>query len=589
MRTDRWCEPTTPALDAGRHEDGHGGIDRLELESLGIDPRSVRDMSTNVAVVTHPESVRQALRTSPIASYPDRHCLDLRRAIARRLHVDADRILAGNGCSELIHLVATAAIRPGDTALVIGPTFSEYRRAVEMHGGAVLEIAATADTGFVPPLDAVRAALRQEAVGSVWLCNPNNPTGRSIPAAEIRGWVEEHPDVAFVVDESYADFVARPDSLVHEEHDNLIVLRSMTKSYAIAGVRLGYAVAAPGRLSALARSRIPWSVSGPAQAVGVAVLAAHDHYAAAWEAMRRSTQTLTAALRERGHAPVASDTCFWVTPVADAASFRAHLLRHGILVRDCTSFGLPGHVRIAIGDERTNAALLSAIDVAAPSTPGWRGASAALPCGWDDAFRDGLARLFRLRRDVRRFRTDPLPAAALERLVQASCLAPSVGYSQPWRFVRVTDPDRRRLVITEFESQNRIAAAGYDAATAAHYRRLRLAGLREAPEQIAVFVDPDPARGRGLGRTTMPESVAYSAICAIQNLWLAARSEGIGIGWVSILDPAKVRSILEVPERWELLAYLCVGYPQDDDVVTPELETRGWEARAAIDEQWIIR
>lgn len=589
MKTDRWCESAAPAVAVGPHEDGHGGIDRVELESLGIDPGSVRDMSTNVAVVTHPESVRQALRTSPIASYPDRHCLDLRRAIGRHLHIDADRILAGNGCSELIHLVAAATVRSGDVALVVGPTFSEYRRAVELRGGGVLEIAATAATGFAPPVDTVRAALRQEAIGSVWLCSPNNPTGRSIPAAEIRGWVEAYPDVTFIIDESYADFVARPDSLVGDEHDNLIVLRSMTKSYAIAGIRLGYAVAAPGRIDELTRSRIPWSVSGPAQAVGIAVLAAHDQYAAAWETMRRSTQALTAALRDRGHAPVASDTCFWVMPVADAASFRKHLLHHGILVRDCTSFGLPGHVRIAIGDARTNAILLAALDRAGRPATGRPGANAALPRAWDDAFREGLARLFRLRRDVRRFRTDPLPAAALERLVEASCLAPSVGYSQPWRFVRVTDPDRRQLVIREFENQNRIAVGAYDDATAARYRRLRLAGLREAPEQIAVFVDPNPARGRGLGRATMPESVTYSAICGIQNLWLAARSEGIGIGWVSILDPTRVRTILEVPEHWELLAYLCVGYPQDDDVIMPELETKGWETRAAIDEQWIVR
>lgn len=589
MSADRWWEAAAPALEAGRQEDGHGGIDRRELESLGIDPRSVRDMSTNVAVVTHPESVRQALRTSPIAAYPDRHCLDLRRAIGRHLHVDADRVLAGNGCSELIHLVAAATVRPGDVALVVGPTFSEYRRAVELRGGTVLEIDATADAGFAPPLHAVGAALRQEAVGTVWLCNPDNPTGRSIPAAELRGWMEEHPDVTFVVDESYADFVARPDSLVRDDRDNLIVLRSMTKSYAIAGVRLGYAVAPPGRIDELARSRIPWSVSAPAQAVGVAVLAAHDHYAAAWESMRQSSEALAAALRERGHAPVASDTCFWIMPVADAATFRGRLLRRGILVRDCTSFGLPGHVRIAVGDERTNAALLSALDIAGRPAPGRSGAGVAPTSGWDDTFRERLARLFRLRRDVRRFRTDPLPAAAMERLVEASCLAPSVGYSQPWRFVRVTDPDRRRLVVAEFDNQNRAAAEGYDAATAARYRRLRLAGLREAPEQIAVFVDPDPTRGRGLGRTTMPESVAYSAICAIQNLWLAARSEGIGIGWVSILDPGRVRAILEVPDRWELLAYLCVGYPAEDDVVTPELETRGWETRASFDEQWIVR
>jgi 5,6-dimethylbenzimidazole synthase len=203
-----------------------------------------------------------------------------------------------------------------------------------------------------------------------------------------------------------------------------------------------------------------------------------------------------------------------------------------------------------------------------------------------EPFRERLHELFRMRRDVRRFRTDALPAGAVRRWIEAAGLAPSVGLSQPWRFVSVASVERRSQIVHEFEQQNEVAAQHYDSGTSLEYRRLKLAGLREAPEQIAVFVDPEPTQGRGLGRMTMPESVAYSVVAAIQNFWLAARCEGIGVGWVSILRPDRIREILDVPGHWRLIAYLCVGYPLDNDVEIPELETCGWENRRRLEEHW---
>ena len=125
------------------------------------------------------------------------------------------------------------------------------------------------------------------------------------------------------------------------------------------------------------------------------------------------------------------------------------------------------------------------------------------------------------------------------------------------------------------------ALATQDEMRAANYARLKLAGLEQAPCHVAVFVDPDPEQGHGLGRRTMPESVAYSAVIAVHTLWLAARAHGIGLGWVSILDPARIRAILEIPKTWQLVAYLCVGYPEIE-AITPELEREGWEKRRSI-------
>ncbi len=204
------------------------------------------------------------------------------------------------------------------------------------------------------------------------------------------------------------------------------------------------------------------------------------------------------------------------------------------------------------------------------------------PPVFDAAFADQFDTLLRWRRDVRHFKTDPLPGGCLERLVAAANLAPSVGLSQPWRFVRVSDPKRREAMIENFERSNADALSTYDEDRAALYARLKLAGLKEAPEHLAVFADPDPGQGAGLGRTTMPETVGYSVAIAVHTLWLAARVEGIGVGWVSILDADAVGPALEVDPGWRLVAYLCIGFPRQD-ADTPELERVGWEARRAAD------
>lgn len=206
---------------------------------------------------------------------------------------------------------------------------------------------------------------------------------------------------------------------------------------------------------------------------------------------------------------------------------------------------------------------------------------------FDEAFRVRLRELLAWRRDVRRFKRDPLPEGAVEHLIRLSALAPSVGLSQPWRFVVVEDAARRRTLRAEFERCNADALAAYDGERARHYATLKLAGLDEAPVQLAVFADRTTAQGHGLGRRTMPEMIEYSAVMAIHTLWLAARAEGIGIGWVSILDPVRVAALLEVPESWRLIGYLCLGYPQREDI-TPELERAGWEARA-VPAEFILR
>ena len=198
---------------------------------------------------------------------------------------------------------------------------------------------------------------------------------------------------------------------------------------------------------------------------------------------------------------------------------------------------------------------------------------------FDDQFRQQLRSLIVWRRDVRSFRTDPLPAGLLEELVSLGCLAPSVGLSEPWRFVRVNTESRRTEVRAEFQRANREALAGYSGDQARLYAQLKLAGLDRAPVHLAVFADQATRKGMGLGRRTMPETLEYSVVGAIVTLWLAARAHGVGVGWVSILEASRVNAILDVPEDWSLIAYLCLGYPEEE-TQTPELERAGWETRS---------
>jgi 5,6-dimethylbenzimidazole synthase len=195
------------------------------------------------------------------------------------------------------------------------------------------------------------------------------------------------------------------------------------------------------------------------------------------------------------------------------------------------------------------------------------------------AFREELAALMRWRRDVRRFRTDPVPESSLARALEAFTLAPSVGLSEPWRILRIDSPKRRAACLANYRDCNAQALADQTGERAATYSRLKLSGMAEAPVHLAVFCDDATPKGAGLGAATMPETRAYSVVGAITHLWLALRAEGLGLGWVSILDRDRLQRDLDVPDGWRFIGYLCIGWPEEEDTV-PELERAGWETRS---------
>lgn len=200
------------------------------------------------------------------------------------------------------------------------------------------------------------------------------------------------------------------------------------------------------------------------------------------------------------------------------------------------------------------------------------------------AHRDALHDILRWRRDVRHFLSDPVDQHVLDRLRAAMELAPSVGNARPWRVLNVVSQDKRAAVIANFEAANAEAAKLYQGTKRTKYNALKLAGLRDAPMHLAIFTETDPDAGHGLGRQTMPEMLAYSTVAAIHTLWLAARAENLGMGWVSILDPEGVAAIFDVPKHWSLTGYFCLGKAAKDDD-TPLLHRNEWQENSPT--EWI--
>ena len=196
--------------------------------------------------------------------------------------------------------------------------------------------------------------------------------------------------------------------------------------------------------------------------------------------------------------------------------------------------------------------------------------------------RAAVYRAIHERRDVRcGFLDRPLPEDLLQRLLAAAHCAPSVGLMQPSRFIVIRDLAMRTAVHGIFAEANRKAAATYQGARGEQYAGLKLEGILSAPQNLCIVCDPHNERGHRLGRQSMPETAVYSTVCAVQNLWLAARAEGVGVGWVSILDEAQLRALLHIPDHLVVVAYLCLGFV-DQFATAPDLERSGWEKRVPL-------
>ena len=344
----------------------HGALDFAELDRLGLAPEAVLDFSANGNPYGPSLRVREAIAQVPYDRYPDREVLALRRVLAGHLNITPEQLLVGNGSTELVWLLALAFVRPGDPVVLVGPTFGEYTRAAILMGAHRHQYTAQPEEDFRIVPERVTQLLRQSQPRLVFVCNPNNPTGTLVTPDIIAHWATAWPGTLFIIDEAYLTFTANAPSVLPGLQHNMLVLRSMTKEYALAGLRLGYAVGAPDILAALQRARPPWSVNALAQAAGIAALQDTAHLAACLKRIAQAQHDLMAGLHALGLRPVPSTTHFFLVRVGHGATCRQALLERGILVRDCASFGLPDYIRVATRRPEENARLLTALAEVCP-------------------------------------------------------------------------------------------------------------------------------------------------------------------------------------------------------------------------------
>jgi histidinol-phosphate aminotransferase len=319
------------------------------------------DFSANTNPFPLPTGVFEAIRNIPLNRYPDREASELRLALSAKLSVSAECIIVGNGSSELLYFVALAYLRPNDTVLIVGPTYAEYARVSALMGARVVECNAVAETGFRPPEESLEAGLKQLQPRAVFLCSPNNPTGQTFSASLMQRWIALSPETLFIVDEAYVEFSEPPETLLPNIRDNLIVLRSLTKAFGLAGLRLGYAVSDPGVIRVLGRVRPPWSVNAAAQAAGIAVLKEMDDIMRSIAAVRAEAKVLVSTIEAMGISVIPSTAQSFLIRVRRPQEILSGLRQVGILLRDCTSFGLPQFLRISPGSPAANAVLCEAL------------------------------------------------------------------------------------------------------------------------------------------------------------------------------------------------------------------------------------
>jgi histidinol-phosphate/aromatic aminotransferase/cobyric acid decarboxylase-like protein len=353
--------------DGATEPSPHGGLLDDELAALGATPDEVLDVSASVNPYGPCPAVRRALARARIDRYPDPRATAARRAFAERAGVAVERVAIGNGAVDLMWTLARAVLRPGDRVLVVEPAFSEMRAAAERVGATIVERRGAPERDFAVDLGALDAAIAAHSPRLVYACSPQNPAGVCTPLAAFEQLARRHPQSLFVVDVSFLSLSERHGELGAPRDPRVVWLRSFTKDHALAGLRVGAAIAPDDVIAAIDRERPPWSVNALAQA---AVIASTTDEAARFVDQSRARlladrDALTRGLRALDLHVHPSDTVYVLVSLRGglaATDLRRRLLeRRRVLVRDATSFGLPHHVRIAARGAEQRERLLSAL------------------------------------------------------------------------------------------------------------------------------------------------------------------------------------------------------------------------------------
>jgi nicotinate-nucleotide--dimethylbenzimidazole phosphoribosyltransferase len=604
------------------------------------------DLAVNVRADTPPAWLTEQIRDSldGLAAYPDPG--ETAGIVAAFHGRPAAEVLVTAGAAEAFTLIARA-LRPA-RAVVVHPQFTEPEAALRAAGHEVERVILDGDFRLDPADVPVEADL-------VMVGNPTNPTSVLHPAATLAALAR--PGRVLVVDEAFADCVpGEPESLAARgDLPGLIVVRSLTKTWGVAGLRVGYMIAEEGLLSRMSAIRPPWAVSAPALAAARACCTpAARAEAESWaSSMAASRSGLVAALTAIPGVHVVPEAMapFVLLQVPEGARVRAALREAGFAVRRGDTFpGLgPDWLRVAVRAESTNARFAAALATAlstgnttalstgnttalstenttALSTentemimvngslttqesgqrpihhdhegglvarergPG-QGAEAeredgglvtGMAEGYSESERAAVYRVIEERRDVRKgFLPTPIEQKMLKRVLAAAHQAPSVGFSQPWDFILITDQGRKQRIADLARKYRDSYAAELPGGRSKTFSTLKIESILDTPVNIVVTCDRTRGGKHTLGRKTQPRTADFSSVLAVANLWLAARAEGLGVGWVSFFDERELAAELGLPGHLEIIAYLCVGHVSEF-AGEPELQSAGWALRRPV-------
>jgi threonine-phosphate decarboxylase len=339
----------------------HGARVEESAEASGKSPDELIDFSVNLNPLGPPKLGKTFEKAwGTVDNYPDNRYDSFKKAAAEYINVSPENIVPGNGSSELIRLFAETVIEPGDDVIIPSPTFGEYEFQSRLFGARVGNIDYNDFTGVEP-----------EGCKAVFLCNPNNPTGKLIERDEVLKVAEKciESEVFFFVDEAFIELSDPRETIADlaASNDFVICLRSLTKTYAIPGLRIGFAVASPDFAGILNNIRLPWNLNSAGLEVGQKLLKDHKNYLyRSLELIRKERQWLMAKLGSvRGFKPYPSDVNFILVDIRDfginSMELAERMLRHGIIIRDCASFGLDNHIRVAVRRRGENQKLIRAI------------------------------------------------------------------------------------------------------------------------------------------------------------------------------------------------------------------------------------
>jgi len=326
----------------------HGGASFTKRENTECNDLDILDFSTCCNPYGPPKFVHTALSKIDIEHYPDPESSKLVRLLSQKLGIPSASLIAGSGSTELIRLAAHAYFGAGDTVVIPCPTYGEYELAGKIVNAHIEKYYVNEKDDFKIDCDEFIFFAKSHRPAGIFLCNPNNPTGQYLSLMEVEIILKSFPDTLIILDEAYIAFTDNAwDSRGLLKRNNLFIVRSMTKDYGIAGLRIGYGMAAEAIVANLKKVRPPWNVNSAAQAAGEAALFYYDYLTQCTDRIRRSKTYLARELANMGYTVVPTSTNFFLFKAGNAGHFQKQMLAKGILVRDCTSFGLPEYVRVA--------------------------------------------------------------------------------------------------------------------------------------------------------------------------------------------------------------------------------------------------